>query len=58
MGTVNQKFGEQISGANQNIMDALIFLYKSFENLSGTSLDSFVWSAAREEFVENFTRLV
>lgn len=57
MGTVHSKFGEQISGANQNISDALLFLYRSFENLTGTVSESFVWSAARDEFVENFSRL-
>jgi CRISPR/Cas system CSM-associated protein Csm3 (group 7 of RAMP superfamily) len=56
LGTVH-RFGEQINGANNNILDALSFLHKSFENLTGAS-DKFVWQSARDEFVENFSRLV
>lgn len=37
--------------------DAVNFLYKSFLNLTGTVSNNFVWSAARDEFVENFTKL-
>ena len=54
MSTLHNKFGERFEGSNQNIIEALAFLNKSFENLAS---DSFVWEAAREEFVENFSRL-
>lgn len=57
MSTIANKFGETLPGANQNFSDALNFLYRSAENLVGLTNESFVWSAAREEFVENFTRL-
>jgi hypothetical protein len=57
MNTVHNKFGEQFEGASSNIIDGLAFLHKSFENLNASNADSFVWEAAREEFVENFLRL-
>ncbi len=55
LGTLNAQFGEQLSGASKNILDSLSFLRKSFENLVGS--DSYVWQAAKEDFVENFTKL-
>lgn len=44
-------------GVNKNLKDALMFLYNSFENITGSASENFVWSAARDEFVENFLRL-
>jgi hypothetical protein len=57
MNTVHNKFGEQFHGANSNIIEGLAFLAKSFENLNASRSETFVWEAAREEFVENFLRL-
>lgn len=45
-------------GVNKNLKDALRFLFNSFENITGNVSENFVWSAARDEFVENFLRLV
>lgn len=42
---------------SQNMFEALSFLHKSFAHLTA-SQETFVWQAARDEFVENFTRLV
>lgn len=33
LASLNTHFGEDLPGANQNILDALSFLYKSFNNL-------------------------
>lgn len=48
---------EQLPGANEKLLDCFHFLYKSYDNLAANS-DTFVWQNAREEFVENFSRLV
>jgi hypothetical protein len=53
---IQSQHNEHIPEATSNIRDALSFLYVSFENL--TSTENFIWSAARDEFVENFTKLV
>jgi hypothetical protein len=54
---LNKRFNEQVHGQSSNISDAISFLHKSFENLSGYTGETFVWAAARDEFVENFTKL-
>lgn len=43
-------------GVSKNLGEAIRFLGTSFENLSGAA-ENFVWSAARDEFVENFAKL-
>jgi hypothetical protein len=53
--TIQSQYFEYIPESTNNIKDALSFLYVSFENL--TSPENFIWSAARDEFVENFTKL-
>ncbi len=57
LSTIHHHFGANITGSNQNTNDALAFLSKSFENLTASRSDSFIWAAARDEFVENFSRL-
>jgi hypothetical protein len=57
LGTLSSKFGEQLPGANQNILDALTFLHASYENLEGSQKGSFVWQQAKDQFVETFSRL-
>ncbi len=57
MSTVHNTFGEEINESTSNLNESLAFLHKSFENLLATHSDSFVWEGAREEFVENFSRL-
>ena len=57
MSALSKQFEEDLPGTNKNLSDALRFLYNSFENITGNSSENFVWSAARDEFVENFLRL-
>lgn len=57
-GTVASRFEEKIPGTSNYMVDALTFINKSFENLLGASSDQFIWAAARDEFVENFSRLL
>jgi hypothetical protein len=57
-GTVNAHFNENIFGAsNQNIQDAVAFLQQGFTRLVAPQ-KTLTWATAREEFVDNFSRLV
>lgn len=56
MGTL-QSINEPLPNVNDKQADCINFLYKSFDNLAANS-DNFVWQSARDEFVENFSRLV
>ncbi len=57
LATLTSKFDQQLTGANQNIVDSLSFLQKSFEKLHGHESDAYVWNVARREFVEAITNL-
>lgn len=54
--SISLHYNEQVGSANANVKDALHLLNKSFSNL--VDAKSLNWSQAREEFVENFARLV
>lgn len=57
--TLHSRFGEALHGSSQGELDALEFLYKSFEGVAGydKSHADFSWLTAREHFVESFARL-
>ena len=58
-GSLNTNYNENVFGVqNNNIRDAVDYLYKSFQRLTSGDQQSFVWATAREEFVDNFSRLV
>lgn len=53
------EYGVKLPGATKNMGDALGLLHKSVQLISNGMLsETFVWSTGRDQFVENFTRLV
>lgn len=57
LATLTTKFDQQLTGANQNIVDSLTFLQRSFEKLQGHETDAYVWNVARKDFVDAITNL-
>lgn len=57
MGTLHVNMEEQLPGASDKMLECLHFLYKSYDNLAANQ-DTFVWQKARDEFVDNFSKLV
>jgi len=54
---LQDRFGESIPGASQNIQESLQFLYRTFESLTGAGAEDYIWRNVRDQFVDNFTRL-
>lgn len=58
--TVHARFSESLGGASQHEIDAIEFLYKHFEGIAGYGAahhHEFNWLTAKENFVDNFSRL-
>ena len=58
--TLVSRFSEQLPGSTKQHTDSLDFLFQSFERLvgyGGHHGEAFQWGQAKEQFVENFTRL-
>ncbi len=58
LNSLHTHFDEKVPGSTPNLKDALSHLHNSIANLTGTSHGDFVWANERENFVDNFQRLI